>query len=110
MAGNNAGTLIEEKFSKKLKEHPEVAKAIGVAVAIELTGTGGGRWVIDCESKAPCIKADAVSRAVTTISMSTEVFEKMSKGELDPQTAFLTGKVKVDGNLGVAIKLGELLS
>ncbi len=106
----DARTLIEGKVAKKLKEKPDLGKAVNAAVAIELSGEGGGRWVIDFTKSPATIEADSDAHAVTTVSMGAETFVKMSSGEVDPQTAFLTGKIKVDGNLGVAIKLGELLS
>lgn len=110
MAESQAGKILEEKIGKKLVEKKEFIKSIGVPVSIELKGEGGGRWVIDCQASNPSITKDSKLAAVTTISMDVEVFEKMAKKELGPETAFLTGKVKVDGNLGVAIKLGQLLS
>lgn len=99
--------IIEEKIAGKLRDRPEIAKGIGTAVAIDLSGEGGGRWLIDM-SKEPAAVGMSAQPATTTISMEAKVFEQMVRGEIDPQTAFLTGKVKVDGNLGVAIKLGQL--
>ena len=109
-AAMDAKTLIEGKVAKKLKEKPDLGKSVNAAVAIELSGDGGGRWVIDFTKSPATIEADSDAHAVTTVSMGADTFVKMSSGEVDPQTAFLTGKIKVDGNLGVAIKLGELLS
>lgn len=106
----NAKQLIEEKIAKKLKERPDIAKGIGAAVAINLAGAGGGRWVLDMSCEPVKIIMDQNASAKTTISMDTEVFEKMAAGEIDPQTAFLSGKVKVEGDLGIAIKLGQLLT
>lgn len=106
----DAKTLIEQKVTKKLKERPELGKSVNAAVAIELSGEGGGRWVIDFTKSPATLEGDSKAHAVTTVSMAAETFVKMSSGEVDPQTAFLTGKIKVDGNLGVAIKLGELLA
>ena len=106
----SAKELLEVKIAGKLRERPELAKNIGVAVAINLKGEGGGRWVIDMSKPAASVVADAKTAAVTTISMEASIFEQLATGQLDPQTAFLTGKVKVDGNLGIAIKLGQLFS
>ena len=38
-----------------------------------------------------------------------ETFHEMFEGELDPTAAFMTGKIKIDGDMGVAMKLGQLL-
>ena len=44
-----------------------------------------------------------------TIKISRKNLEKLLKGDLNPMTAFLTGKFKVDGDLSVAMKLQTLL-
>ncbi|MEM1300815.1 MAG: SCP2 sterol-binding domain-containing protein [Pseudomonadota bacterium] len=44
-----------------------------------------------------------------TISASMETFQEMFEGELDPTAAFMTGKIKIDGDMSVAMKLGQLL-
>jgi putative sterol carrier protein len=105
-----AKEIIEVKIAKRLKENPDKAKSIGTAVAILLTGGGGGRWVIDCAKEPAQVRMDADSPVTTTISLAAADLEKMVSGELSPQTAFMTGKVKVEGNLGTAIKLGQLLT
>ncbi len=44
-----------------------------------------------------------------TITMSTEDFEAMLDGELDPAMAFMTGKLKVDGNMAIAMSLQKVI-
>ena len=44
-----------------------------------------------------------------TISASMDTFQDLFAGELDPTAAFMTGKIKIDGDMGVAMKLGQLL-
>lgn len=105
-----AKEFIETNIAKKLTEKPSIGKGIGVPVAIELTGDGGGRWVIDFTTEPATVSNDGSARAETTIKMEAEIFEKLVNGELNAQAAFLSGKVKVEGNLGAAIKLGQLLS
>lgn len=44
-----------------------------------------------------------------TIKLSRKNLEKLLKGEMNPMTAFLTGKIKVEGDMSVALQLQTLL-
>lgn len=44
-----------------------------------------------------------------TIRISRKNLEKLVRGELNPMTAFMTGKIKVEGDLSVAMRLQTLL-
>ncbi|MEM1303022.1 MAG: SCP2 sterol-binding domain-containing protein, partial [Pseudomonadota bacterium] len=44
-----------------------------------------------------------------TIRISRENLDKLIRGKLNPMTAFAMGKIKVSGDMGVAMKLGALL-
>ncbi|MEM7743688.1 MAG: SCP2 sterol-binding domain-containing protein [Pseudomonadota bacterium] len=45
-----------------------------------------------------------------TVTASIDTFEEMFAGDLDPTAAFMTGKIKIDGDMGVAMKLGQILA
>jgi putative sterol carrier protein len=44
-----------------------------------------------------------------TISMSAGDFDDMINGRLQPTMAFMTGKMRVEGDMGLAMKLGQLV-
>ena len=48
--------------------------------------------------------------AEVTLTASAEDFEAMMNGELNPTTAFMTGKLKVDGDMSAAMRLGSTLT
>ena len=65
---------------------------------------GEGSIIID-ETGASASDADAD----VTLSASAEVFEAILEGEQNPTAAFMTGKLTVDGDMGMAMKLSGVL-
>lgn len=43
-----------------------------------------------------------------TITLDKDVLEDLISGDQDPTAAFMMGKLKVDGDMSIAMKLGEL--
>jgi len=63
-----------------------------------------GSIIID-ENGASASDADAD----VTLTASAEVFQAILEGEQNPTAAFMTGKLKVDGDMGLAMKLSGVL-
>ncbi len=49
------------------------------------------------------------SDADCTLTADADVFESLLAGDLNPTAAFMTGKLKIDGDMGMAMKLASLL-
>lgn len=45
-----------------------------------------------------------------TLSASRDTFEAILAGDLDPAAAFMSGRLSVDGDMGMAMKLGSVLA
>merc|ERR1712226_777985 len=56
-----------------------------------------------CGAGKPSTEADA------TLSMTADNFNKMFSGQLKPANAFMSGKLKIAGNMGKAMKLEKLM-
>jgi putative sterol carrier protein len=52
---------------------------------------------------------DGDGDADCTITASMETFREMFEGDLDPTSAFMTGKIKIDGDMGTAMRLAQIL-
>ncbi len=50
------------------------------------------------------------SEADCTISADASIFQDLLAGDLNPTSAFMSGKISVDGDMGMAMKLGSLLT
>jgi len=74
---------------------------------------GTAKFVIEGEGSV-YIDADGAragdDEAEVTLTASRETFEGLLSGDVNPTTAFMTGKLRVDGSMGTAMKLGALLS
>ena len=48
--------------------------------------------------------------ADVVLTADADTFRSIMDGDLNPTTAFMTGRLKVDGDMGQAMKLGSVLS
>ncbi len=67
--------------------------------------TGEGAIMID----AAGVRAGD-DEADVTLTASADVFKAILDGDMNPTMAFMTGKLSVDGAMGMAMKLGSVLS
>ncbi|NXG37169.1 HSDL2 protein, partial [Dromaius novaehollandiae] len=88
----------------------EFVKAIQGVFLFELSGDDGGTWYIDLKTKGgsagcgkPPVKADVV------MSLSSADFVKMFTGKLKPTMAFMSGKLRISGNMALAMRLEKML-
>jgi putative sterol carrier protein len=101
--------IVEIEIVKKLKLSPEKASAVNAVIEIQVTGPNGGTWTIDCTKPGGEITGGSAGTSKLTVTISDADFVDMFLGKLKPQAAFLTGKVKVKGDIALALKLGNIL-
>ena len=67
-------------------------------------------WFLDLKN-APgsCGQGNPPTEADATLSMTSDNFNKMFAGQLKPANAFMSGKLKISGNMGKAMKLEKLM-
>lgn len=96
----------------------QIITQMGAAIGAN-SGLGGtlkfdfgepGSILIDGKSSPNTVTDGEGKSADTTISVKLEDFEKMAKGELDGTAAFMQGKLKVAGDMGLAMKIGSVLA
>ena len=73
---------------------------------------GSVKFVVQDEG-AIHIEGDTVAAsdapADTTMTASADTFEGILDGDISPTSAFMTGKLKIEGDMGLAMKLGSYL-
>lgn len=94
-----------------MSERLQADKAAGVTMSVgfDLGGDEGGQWLVKIADGKLDVDKGSVDGADATIKMSAEDFKAMSTGGLNPMMAFMTGKVKVDGDLNTVMKFQSLV-
>ena len=83
-----------------------LAKKIGGVICFNLTGAGGSEWFVD--GKAGKVSKGGGGKADCTITISQSDFAAMVSGKLNGMSAFMSGKMKIKGNMALAQKFQTL--
>lgn len=86
----------------------KVAQGVPITARFKFDFGDDGRIFVDSTQTPPVISNDDESADVTLLC-SLETFTKLMDGAQDPNVAFLMGKLKVQGSMGLAMKLNAML-
>lgn len=99
----------EVKVPSNLKEKGDKITSINAVYEFQIGGPGGGTWTLDLTAPGGAVSTGSSGKATCTVIMEDENFVKLVTGQLNPQMAFMTGKLKVQGNMGLALKLATII-
>jgi len=95
------------EFFEGLESRVDESKTAGMNNSYLFDIEGAGKWKVDV-SDGKVTVSEGEASAETVISTSEETFTKMVDGEQNPTSAYMTGKLKVKGDMGAAMKLQKL--
>ncbi|XP_017574208.1 sterol carrier protein 2b [Pygocentrus nattereri] len=111
LEGFKAHAVFQEIAKKLQEEGDQFVKKIGGVFAFKVKdGPGGSEamWIVDVKEGKGCVHNDTSKTADCTISMTDSDLLALMTGKMNPQTAFFQGKLKITGNMGMAMKLQNL--
>jgi len=95
------------EFFESLESRVDPAKAAGMTASYRFEIDGSGNWNVDVDDGKVTVTENGAD-ADCTISTSRETFLKIANGEQNPTAAYMSGKLKVKGDMGQAMKLQKL--
>ncbi|NOZ02758.1 MAG: SCP2 sterol-binding domain-containing protein [Deltaproteobacteria bacterium] len=108
MADKKPEQIFMDDLAKRISGNPDRAKQIGGIFEFVLDGDDGGTWSLDLGT--PEVKAGPNEAMNVRIRMKDCDFLDIYTGNLNPMAAFTQGKLKVEGNIAMALKLQDVLS
>ena len=96
-----------KEFFETLPTRIEPSRTAGMHNSYLFDIDGAGQWKVDVQDGALNV-TEGPGDADVTISASEETFTRIAKGELNPTSAYMSGKIKIKGDMGAAMKLQKL--
>jgi len=99
-----------ESLNKKIEAaDPAKMKGVSAVYQFELSGDNGGLFHAAVDDGKATIVEEAHDSPNITITMAADDFDAMLDGKLNATSAFMAGKLKVKGDMSLAMKLQSLL-
>ncbi len=87
---------------------PGVAAGLDATIQLDLGGEGGGIWHCTIKDGACTVHDGAHDTPTMTISMEAADYVELIAGRLNGMTAFMGGRLRISGDMGLAMKMESL--
>lgn len=95
------------EFFESLEARLDPSKTAGMTNSYVFEIDGAGTWKVDVDDGSVSV-SEGGGDADATIAASEDTFRQIASGDLNATTAYMTGKLKVRGDMGAAMKLSRL--
>lgn len=96
--------MMPSRFNK------DAARGLNAVFQFDLSGDGGGKWQVAIDNDQCKVSEGAHPSPNITISMTAQDYLDMLAGKLNGQMAFMTGKLRIAGDMGLALRLQSLFN
>ncbi|MBN1438089.1 MAG: SCP2 sterol-binding domain-containing protein [Anaerolineales bacterium] len=87
---------------------PDKAAGLEAEIQLILSGPGGGNWVIKFAGGKVTATEGKTSAPRLTVTAGLADLIAVAEGKLDGMAAFMQGKIKLDGDVGLAMRMVNL--
>jgi putative sterol carrier protein len=102
---------VKETFDEMASRfQPGKATGLNATIQYDISGDGGGSWNAVVKDGTCQVNQGPAANPSLTIAMTSQDWLDMLSGKLSGQMAFMSGKLKLKGDMGLAMKVGSLFS
>jgi putative sterol carrier protein len=99
---------VEQVLQEAVNVSPAKVPGLDAVVGLDLAGEGGGQWTLNFTGGNLAVSEGADPSAGATLKLSANDFVALGRRQLNPVSAFMSGKLKVVGNMAMIMKLQPL--
>lgn len=88
----------------------EKLEAMDVTILFDVKGDEGGLWTVDIDNGEVTIEEGDIQSPDVTVEATTEDLVALMQGDLNPMAAFMQGRLKVKGDMSMAMQMQKLFS
>jgi putative sterol carrier protein len=97
---------IQELMNRMPKAYlPEVAGDLDAVIQFQFSGEEAGDWIVTLRDRVCQVEPGIASNPTMTLKADSQDYKDIILGRLDPMAAFMQQKVKLTGNLNMALGL-----
>ena len=86
----------------------DAAKGMNSTIQFKLTGDGGGDYYVEIKDGTAKVSQGAAPSPNMTMTLAAQDYVDLIGGKLNGQMAFMSGKLKIAGDMGLAMKMQTL--
>ena len=88
---------------------PAKIEGVDAVILFNLSGDGGGKWTATIANGEVTVEEGETASPTMTLSMAGQDLAALANGELNPVSAFMQGRIKVSGDMSLALRLQNIL-
>lgn len=103
------GAILAE-LATRLNDHPEDLEGLRALYCLKLSGEEGGEYYLRVgDRKAELLAEPPADKPTATVSLADRDFVLLAERRASGMGLFMEGRIQIDGDLGVALRLESLL-
>ncbi len=103
-------TLTEALDSMIARFNPAKAKGVNAVIQLNATGEGGGQYYTTVADGKAALTQGAAQNPTVTITVAAADWIDIMGGKLDPTRAFMAGKLRIAGDLGLMMRFQTMFT